>query len=184
MAVSLLAGCASQERVTKYKPFFTGLQDAEFGHDKPVNPEDGRIDPSLRNGEMKSVVERPDGSKIYLTYSPMQLFAHIQNLLDEGTPEADRAILDQLIDEKTKEHYRTHSQDPIGYIAYLHENRKQLAKSLARMPMGEHSPTVIVDQPGDRQWVLNITGQAADGLKFTHIWIRQDMGQWKLEWLK
>jgi hypothetical protein len=177
-----VTGCA-EEKVTKYKPFFTGLQDAEFGSDKPVNPESGRVNPAMASAD-KGIVEKPDGTKIYLTYAPMQLFGHIQNLLDEGTPEADRIILDQLIDDHTKEHYRNHSQDPIGFVAYLHENRKQFAKTISRMPMAEHSPTVIVEQPGDRQWVLNITDKAAEGLKFKQVWIRQDMGQWKLEWLK
>src|SRR5579862_6406242 len=124
VALSLLwaASCSPTERTVKYKPFFTGLAGAEFSGDKPVNPEGGRVDPSLRSGEIKSIVEKPDGSKLYMTYAPMQLFAHVEALLDENTPEADRAILDQLIDEHTKDHYRAHSQDPIGYIAYLHEN--------------------------------------------------------------
>ncbi len=183
--VLILAACGSTERTTRYKPFFTGLAEAEFA-DQPVNPDGGHIDPSLRNAAVgeSAVVENPDGSKVYLTYSPSQLFIHIQNLLDEGTEEADRIILDQLTDEYTKEHMRTQGKDPIGFVADLHLYRKDIGKTFARMPMGEHTPTVVVDQPGDRTWVLNLTGQASRDLKFTRVWIRQDMGQWKLMWMK
>ncbi len=186
LAVAVLCwGCASEEKTTRYKPFFTGIAEAEF-NDQPVNPDGGHIDPSLRNAAVgeNAVLEKPDGSKVYLTYSPMQLFIHIQNLLDEGTPEADRIILDQLTDEHTKEHMRSQGKDPMGFVADLHLYRKDIAKTFARMPMGEHTPTVMVDQPGDRTWVLNLTGQAAQGVKFRQVWIRQDMGQWKLEWMK
>jgi len=177
------AACA-EEHVTHYKPFFTGIGDAQFGTDGPIYPMKGRRDPTTTSEAAKAVVENPDGSKTYFAHSPAQLMAHIEALLDEGTPEADRDLLTQLIDDRTKEHYREHGQDPSGYIQYLHDNRKQIAKMFARMPMAEHSPTVIIDQPGDRTWVLTITGQAAQGLKFTHLWVRQDMGQWRLEWLK
>jgi hypothetical protein len=178
-------GCSTEEKTTRYKPFFTGIAEAEFG-DKPVNPDGGHLDPALRNGVVaeNAVIEKPDGSKVYLTYSPMQLFIHLQNLLDEGTPEADRIILDQLTDEHTKEHMRTQGKDPIGFVGDLHLYRKEIGKTFARMPMGEHTPTVVVGQPGDRQWVLTLTGQASQGVKFKEVWIRQDMGQWKLEWLK
>jgi hypothetical protein len=180
-----VAACSPQEQTTRYKPFFTGIAEAEF-NDQPVNADLGHVDPALRNGIVaeNAILEKPDGSKVYLTYAPMQLFIHVQNLLDEGTPEADRIILDQLTDEKTKEHMRSQGKDPIGFVEDLHLYRKEIARTFARMPMGEHTPTVVVEQPGDRQWVLVLTGQARDGLKFKEVWIRQDMGQWKLEWLK
>lgn len=184
LALLLLASCESQENVTKYKPFFTGIGEAEFSGQTPVNPMGGRVDPTSAGGVQETIVENPDGTKTYRAFSPVQVFAHIEALLDEDTPEADKAILDQLIDEKTKEHYRKNSVDPAEYITYLHRNRKEIARTFARMPMGEHSPTVVVKQPGDRQWAIQLTGQAARDLKFTEVWVRQDMGLWRLGWLK
>jgi len=180
----LLASCSPTEHVTHYKPFFTGIGEAQHGDQGPVDPMKGRRDPTEGVAEIKAVVENPDGSKTYIARAPIQLMAHVEALLDENTPEADRALLDQLIDERTKEHYRQHGQDPAGYVTYLHQNRKNIAKTFQRMPMGEHSPTVIVEQPGDRAWAITLTGQAAKDLKFTQVWVRQDMGQWRLEWLK
>ncbi len=180
----LLAGCAGEERVTSYKPFFAGVSGAEYGGQGPVDPMKGRQDPTATPAEFKTIIEHPDGRKTYLTPSPAILLAHVEALLDEDTPETDKVILDQLIDEKTKDHYRQHGVEPIEYITYLRQNRKALAKTLARMPMAERTPTVVVDQPGDRQWVLRLTGQASEGVKFREVWIRQDMGMWRLEWLR
>ena len=180
----VLAGCAGEERVTSYKPFFAGVSGAEYGGQGPVDPMKGRQDPTATPTEFKTIVEHSDGKKTYLTPSPGILLAHVEALLDEDTPETDKVILDQLIDEKTKDHYRTHGVEPIEYITYLRQNRKAIAKTLARMPMAERTPTVVVDQPGDRQWVLRLTGQASEGVKFREVWIRQEMGMWRLEWLK
>ena len=184
LSLLLLAGCAERQTVTSYKPFFTGIATAEFGGQGPVDPLRGHVDPTAVAPAMKTIIEQPNGKKIYLAPAPSILLAHVEALLDEGTAEADGILLEQLIDEKTKEHYRSHGAEPADYIAYLHENRKQIAKTVARMPMGEHTPTVIVDQPGDRQWVLRLTGQASEGVKFREVWVRQDMGIWRLEWLK
>jgi hypothetical protein len=183
-AAFALASCAEQVRVTSYKPFFTGIGEAEFGGQAPVNPLNGRADPTVTPPDLRTIVEHPNGRKTYLTPAPSILMAHVESLLAEGTAEADKTILDQLIDENTKEHYRRHNADPADYIAYLHENRKQIVQTFARMPMGEHTPTVIVEQPGDRQWALKLTGQAARELKFTEVWVRQEMGMWRLEWLR
>jgi hypothetical protein len=184
IAAFVQGGCSPQERVTSYKPFFTGVGGAEFGGQAPVDPLSGRRDPTVTPPEFKTIIEHDNGTKTYLTPSPAILLAHVEALLDEGTPEADKALLEQLIDEKTKDHYRTHGADPAEYITYLHQNRKQIAKTFARMPMAEHTPTVIVEQPGDRQWVLHLTGQASEGVKFREVWVRQDMGMWRLEWLR
>ena len=180
----ILPACAQQQTVTSYKPFFTGIGGADFGGQAPVDPLKGRVDPTAVAPETKTIIEQPNGKKIYRAPSPSILLAHIEALLDEGSPEADKTLLEQLIDENTQEHYRRHGAEPIDYITYLHENRKQIAKTFARMPMGEHTPTVIVDQPGNRQWVLRLTGQASEGVKFREVWVRQDMGMWRLEWLK
>ena len=179
-----LAACAEQQTVVSYKPFLTGVAGAKFAGQQPVNPDKGRVQPNMVGPDFKSVVEHPNGTKTYVTPTPLILMSHLEALLDEGTPEADHVILDQLVDEETQQHYRRHGYDPADYVKYLHENRKQIAKTFARMPMGEHTPTIIVEQPGNRQWVLKLTDQAARDLKFTEVWIRQDMGMWRLEWLK
>lgn len=110
--------------------------------------------------------------------------AHVEALLDEDSDEADKALLEQLIDSTTKEHFRTQGKDPMDYVKKLHAERKNIAKTFARMPMAENSPTVIVRQPGNGIWVIELTGQAARSVKFTELWVRQDSGQWKLQWIK
>lgn len=180
LGLALAAGaCAPEERVTQYKPFFAGIAGADFGGQAPVGAPRSAAVPA-DPGAVQTVVEREDGTKTYLARAPIHLLGHIESLLDEGSAEADRDLLEQLVDVRTKEHYRAQGKDPAEFVRMLHRRRKDLAQTFARMPMAEQSPTVLVGQPGDRTWVLRLTGQAAEDVRFAEVWIRFDLGQWRL----
>jgi hypothetical protein len=179
LLLALLTACAPEERVTQYKPFFTGIAGAEFAGQEPVRPSGDRRDP-LSPGDVKTVIEHEDGTKTYLARVPLHLMAHVENLLDENSDEADAALLEQLVDIRTKEHYRSQGKDPAEFVRGLHRRRKDIAKLFARMPMAENSPTVLVEQPGDRMWVIRLTGQAAEDTRLRELWVRFDLGQWRL----
>jgi len=180
LALSLSA-CTAEETVTKYRPFFTGIQGAEFSTD-PINPSKGYTDPTAV-ADNRIVIEHDDGRRTFIARSPRHVMVHVEALLDEDEPRSDQALLDQLISEKTKEFYRSEGKDPIAFIADLRSRRKDVAKAFGRMPMGEHTPTVLIDQPGDNIWVLRITGAAGKGLVFTKVWFRLEGTQWKLMWM-
>jgi hypothetical protein len=182
MLVLSIAACQPEQKVTKYKPFFTGLGDAKFGTD-PVNPNEGYVDPTAISPEEKIVITNDDGSRTFLSPSPRSVMTHVETLLDENTPEADTILVEQIISQKTIEHYQTDGKDPTEYVHKLHEQRKDIAKLFARMPMAEHSPTVLIDQPGDNMWVIKLTGAPTKGLKLTRIWVRLEKKQWKLVWI-
>jgi hypothetical protein len=175
-------GCAPQERVTRYRPFFTGIQGADFTAE-PVNASAGLVDPTAVP-EDKIILTRDDGSRVFIARSPRHVMQHVETLLNEDDPASDQILLDQLVSEKTHEFYRTQGKDPLAFVADLHARRKDVARTFARMPMGEHSPTVLIDQPGDRVWVLRLTGAAAEDIAFTRVWFRMERGQWKLMWMR
>ncbi|MBY0262538.1 MAG: hypothetical protein K2Q20_09350 [Phycisphaerales bacterium] len=176
-----LGGCASEENVVKYRPFFTGIQGAEFATD-PINPSKGYVDPTAV-ADNRIVIEHDDGSRTFIARSPRHVMVHVETLLDEDDPRSDRVLLDQLVSDKTKEFYRSEGKDPLSFVTDLRARRKDVAKTFGRMPMGEHTPTVLIDQPGDNIWVLRITGGAGKDLVFTKVWFRLEGTQWRLMWM-
>ncbi len=185
LLVCFLGACASEEKVVSYKPFFTGIGSAEFGTEPVRSERTGpATDPTAVVPEEKLVVIEDDGTRTYTSRAPRHVMGHMQTILEENTPEGDAAFLDQLVSEKTIEHYRSQGKDPADFIKELRARQKDIARSFARMPMAEHSPTVIIDQPGDRTWCIRLTGAAAKDVRYTQLWVRLEDKQWKLMWLK
>lgn len=182
-ALSLLPGCQPEERVLRYKPFLTGVAGAQYAgpQGRPVNPNDGYTDPTRLPADQKSVIELADGSKVLVSKNLRQMMSHLEQCLDSGE---DELLLDQVISEKTKEEYRGKGKDPIEVVRFLKRNRKDIAKLFARMPMGEYTPTVILDQPGDKTWIIRLTGAPAQGMKFTKLWARLEQANWRFVWVE
>lgn len=183
-AVGGAGGCEREENVVRYKPFFTGITGAEVTRGagaEPVNANDGYIDPTRLPSDAKLVIENPDGSKTLVAKSLRHMMGHLERCLDEGD---DDLLMDQVISEKTKEHYRSEGKDPRQIIRFLKRNRKDIAKLFARMPMGEYTPTVILEQPGDKMWAVRLTGAAARDMKFTKVWARLEEGNWRFVWVE
>lgn len=177
-------GCQREENVVRYKPFFTGITGAEVTRGAgavPVNPDLGHIDPTKLPADAKLIVENPDGSKTLIAKSLRHMMGHLERCLDEGE---DELLMDQVISEKTKQQYRSEGKDPQQIIRFLKRNRKDIAKLFSRMPMGEYTPTVILEQPGDKMWAIRLTGAAARDMKFTKVWARLEEGHWRFVWVE
>ena len=50
--------------------------------------------------------------------------------------------------------------------------------------MGEYTPTVLLDQPGDKMWVIRLTGATKEGMKFTKVWARLENANWRFVWVE
>lgn len=181
----LVGGCAQEEKIVAYKPFFAGIGSAEFGT-QPVNATRSgeTADPTMVVPDQGLVIEEEDGTRTFIARAPRHVMVHLQALLDENTPEGDQILLTQLVSEKTLEFYQSKGKDPADFVKELRFRQKDIAKTFARMPMAEHSPTVIIDQPGDKMWCIRLTGAAAKDVRYTQFWVRLEDRQWKLMWLK
>lgn len=184
-AVLTLAACESDQKVIEYKPFFTGLEGAEFGGQQPVVnrdlPAGGAVDAAeIDEAQNKLVVENPDGSKRLILASPLHVMRLTELLLNEGH---DQLMIDQLFSEKTLLEFGGPDRSAQQAVDYLREHQRDLSILFARMPLAENSPTVIVDQPGDRTWIIRLTGKPAEGLRFTRLWVRMEHGKWKFLWV-
>ncbi len=182
----LLAGCAQpEEKVTRYKPFFTGLDGAKFGgpdgEGAPVNPNRGVADPGAL-GSGSSVIEHDDGTRTLVSKSVQQLIAHLERELDaEGN---GQIVAEQLVSELTIERFRADGRPPALIVEFLRSIRPDLAKLFARMPLGEYSPQVVLHQPGDRTFEIEVSGKYADGLRFKRLFARLEGGNWKFVWVR
>lgn len=174
-----LGACQSEQRVVKYKPFLSGIDGAQFGSQKPVVSRTSP-DPTQGSDEKPLIEELPDGTKVIRSRSPRNVMSLLELLLDNGD---DRTLMDQLISEKTRDELAQHGYTEESYLEWLHINRREIAKTFARMPQAENSPFVLIDQPGDRTWIIRLTGRAAEDVAFTRFWVRQEHGVWKFRWL-
>lgn len=177
--LSLTSACTPSEKIVRYKPFLTGIDGAQFGGQQPVNANEGYLDPTAATEE-KTVIENPDGTKTLISKSPRTVMAHLERFLDEGD---DRTLLTQVISEKTLTEMHSLNNTDEQILNFLKDNRRNIAKTFARMPLAEHTPTVIVEQPGDKTWVLRLTGAAAKDLRFTALWVRYENGSWRFLWI-
>ena len=173
-----LAGCKAEESVTRYKPFFTGLSGVTF-NTPPVDSSRGYADPTAAPPQ-GNVIENPDGSRTLLCKSVRALMSHLERELDEDNTEV---IVKQLLSKRTLAEYESRGETPKAIVAHLQKHRRDIAMLFARMPMAERSPTVILRQPGGGVWVLELTGAAAEDMRFRKLWVVMERGDWKFYWV-
>jgi hypothetical protein len=176
----LAPACQNDEKVIKYHPFLANLPDAKT-QTKPVGDRfGGKFADPTAVPDNKIVIEKPDGQKILIARSVRQMMTHVEQTLDDG----DEVLLyEQVISQETKEQYRAKGKDPLQIIDYLKEHRKQIAVLFSRMPFAEQSPNVILEQPGDKVFLIRLTGLAAKDTEFTRLWAKMEKGNWKFLWV-
>ena len=177
-----LSACAPEEKVVRYKPFFAGLEGAEFSGQKPVlnDPKVRPNDPTASKPDEKIVIENKDGTVTLVSRCPKHVMIHLEHFLDA---DEDDVLVEQVLSDETKEYFRKQGKDPHEYIKELKESRKDIAIFFARIPAAEHTPTVLVDPVGNKTWRIRLTGRPAEGLKYTRLWVKPEGGIWKLVWL-
>lgn len=179
-AAATLAACEAETRITKYHPFFANMPDARTGQ-PPVGGRDTAFTDPGAVPDDRTIIKNRDGSVTLVSKSVRQLMRHLERTLDDG--KQDDLIFEQLIAEETKKYIRSEGTDPKEYVAYLHECRRDIGLFFARMPVGEHSPTVVFEPTGDKQYCVRLTGASANGVRFTKLWVALEKGTFKLLWL-
>ncbi|MBC7835065.1 MAG: hypothetical protein H7Y88_08180 [Phycisphaerales bacterium] len=172
-------GCERESKVTKYRPFFTGVAGAQT-QTGPIGAARDDIKPFDAVTDGKIVQESPTGEKVLVSRSVSHLMSHIQNTLDD---EEDIILIEQVFSDALKEYLKGEGYTPEQYAEYLHECRRDLGLMFARMPFGERSPSAVFQKTAKKQYCLKLTGQAARGVRFTRLWVILEGGQFKLLWI-
>lgn len=180
LAALLLGACQAEEKVVRYNPFLANVPGAET-QTRPVGQRFKNYqDPTRVEGD-RTIIENPDGSIRLVAKSVRHLMTNIQLCLEY---EDDEILFEQVISEQTKQEFQARGKDPHEAVEFLKANRAEIAQMFARMPFGEQSPNIIIQQPARRTMVLELTGLAAKGMKFTELWAVMEKGNWKLLWIR
>lgn len=182
-ALALLAGlgaCQREEKIINYKPFFAGLEGVS-GPGAPSGRADRGMLREADEAELSLVRENPDGSKTLILRNGRDLIFHIRSTLAEE--EVD-LFTGQVLSRVTHDEFIERGRDPAEAFWMLKKREQELAKLFARMPMGEHSPSVLVERIGHNLFRVRLTGQSSKGLDG---WRGFDMvleeGKWRLRWM-
>lgn len=162
-ALTVLPACQSDERVVSYKPFLTGLQDAQTQTPAVLTEEHKGVDARPTPAD-KLVVEEADGSKLLVARSALQLMRHIQRTLADADA---KLFADEILCEQTRREYIERGLDPTEAYRTLKEREQDIQKLFARMPAGEGSAFVVVSTIGERTKRLQLTPQAGKDLTWT-----------------
>ncbi len=161
-AAILASGCTYQKDVN-YKPFFSGLEGAKT--ETPATGDTARqaSDP-LSGGDTRIRIENKDGSITLATRNAQNLMRHITTTLEKGERDL---FTTQVLSQSTKQEYLLRGLDPAEAFDTLKQNENDIRELFRRMPMGEHSPNVIMDKLGSDLYRVRLTGKATEGLKWT-----------------
>jgi hypothetical protein len=173
-------GCQPEEKVLRYKPFLANVPGAQTRMPTVGPKYEGFRDPTAVPDD-KVVRQNPDGSVTLVAKSIRQLMILVQKTLAE---DRDDLLYEQVVSEEAKQQYRDKGKEPLEILAYLKEHRQDISTLFSRMPFGEQSPNVILDQPGNRTFHLKLTGLATKGSNFHHLWAIMEHGTWKLLWVE
>jgi hypothetical protein len=163
LAAALLLGGCAYEKDVNYKPFFSGLEGAKTGTPATLDASKQPRDP-MSAGEQRIRVENKDGSVTLVTRNAQDLMRQVLMTLDKGERDLFTA---QVLSRQTAEEYRVRALDPAGAFDTLKQREKEVRELFRRMPMGEHSPNVIMEKLGDNLYRVRLTGKATEGLDWT-----------------
>jgi hypothetical protein len=159
LAAAALGGCYTRD--VSYKPFFSGIEDAKMN--APPVLSGPRLDPSVAPDD-RIVIDHKDGSVTLVSRNAQHLMKHIERTLTKDERDLFTA---QVLSEQTRAEYRQRGLDAGGAFDTLKEREHDVRELFRRMPMGEHSPNVIMKKLGDGLYRVRLTGKAADGLEWT-----------------
>jgi hypothetical protein len=180
LSAAVLGGCQSEEKLVRYKPFFSGLDNVHTETAAVQARHDLEISESGEIGEDSLVIVNPDGSKRLIAKSGVQLMAHIRRTLAEE--EAD-LFVDQILSRLTREEFYQRGLDPRDGFKTLKAHEREILLLFSRMPMGEHSPNVRMEALGKNAFRVRLTGRVADTVgRYRGFDMILEEGNWKLRW--
>lgn len=180
MGAALLAGCQSEQRIVRYNPFLANVPGAQTQMEAVGERFENFQDPGKVEGD-KTLIENPDGTVTLIAKNVQHLMRNMQLCIEH---QDDAVMLEQVISNQTKQQFQAEGRDPQEAVEYIKENWGEISKLFSRMPFGEHSANVILQQPAKRTRVLELTGLATKGMQFTELWAVMEKGNWKFLWVK
>jgi hypothetical protein len=174
----LLAGCATETRVVRQKPWFAGLPDAQG--DTAVIGMDGAFrSAAFEAAEDSLVTVNPDKTKTLTAKNGRHLMIHIYNTMMEY----DRELFtNQVLSEKTKVEFRERGRDPREAFDMLLKQENDIVTLFNLMPQGERTPGFLLEPQGSGVFRVQVRTRKAATLKLVGLDMIMERGNWKLRW--
>jgi hypothetical protein len=174
----LLAGCAREEKLVRYKPWFAGLEGAEINRQVAI-PGGLRSDPTGGLPEDQIRVERDDKSVELLAKTGRQLMIHIYTTLAEDERDL---FAEQVLSDQTRGEYRAQGLDPALAFDALKQREDDVIDFFNAVPYAENTPGVFWKPLGGRAFRVEASGLSRTGLKVVAMDMIMERGNWKLRW--
>src|SRR5262245_26837749 len=175
-AVSLSA-CEQQVRVVKYDPFLGGLPGSQSN--TPVVRNWGDYKDPTAVSEDQLVIEKEPGKIELVAKTGRHLMIHIHNCLQKGDKQL---FLDQVLSAMTKDEFRQRGLDPGEAFDFLVSARSDVDALFNAMPMGEHTPGVLLRSVGRKAYRVGVDGNAWKDLRWTGFDMIMENGNYRLRW--
>ena len=174
----LLAGCATETRVVRQKPWFAGLPDAQG--DTAVIGMDGAFrSAAFEAAEDSLVTVNPDKTKTLTAKNGRHLMIHIYNTMMEY----DRELFtSQVLSEKTKAEFRERGRDPREAFDMVLKQENDIVTLFNLMPQGERTPGFLLEPKGGGVFRVQVRTRKAATLKLVGLDMIMERGNWKLRW--
>jgi hypothetical protein len=160
---ALLGGC-TYERDVNYKPFFSGLEGAKTQTPATLDPERFAAAPSAPMADESIRTVSKDGKVTLVSRNAQHLMRHILMTLENGERDLFTA---QVLSDRTRDEYLQRGLDPGGAFDTLSKRQDDIRELFRRMPIGEHSPNVLMDKLGTGLYRVRLTGRSARDLEWT-----------------
>jgi len=173
-----LAGCATETRVVKEKPWFSGLPDVK-GDVRAIGVEGEFRSAAFEAPEDQLVVENPDKSRSLLAKNGRHLMIHIYNTVMEY----DRELFtDQVLSEMTKKEFRDRGRDPREAFDLILKQENDIVALFNVMPQGERTPGFLMEAQGGGVFRVRVHGRRSESLKLAGFDMVMERSNWKLRW--
>lgn len=178
-AAIILAGCATEERVVRYRPILASVPGAQSSM-QPVGPRfEGEFTDPTQVPSDELVLELPDGTKKLKARTGRHLMAHIINTIDAGD---DALFVEQVLSERTKAEFYKRGLDPTEAFRQLKKRREDILKLFNQIPMGEYTPGIYMRGVGGGVQRIKVPGPVGQDLRWNFMDMVMEGGNWRLRW--
>lgn len=124
------------------------------------------------------VVERPDGGEALIVNSIRDLMLHIGRAMEREDAEL---FADQILSSVTRSEFVMRGRDPEEALGMLLEHEEGVRRLFERMPVGEFTPGLYLEQVGDNVYRLRARNMPR-GARYTFVDAVFEGGRWWLRW--
>lgn len=175
-AAASLAGCTTETRIIRKKPWFAGLPGVE-GDAAVIEPTRQATYLDLPEDQIR--VEEPDGRVTLRARNGRQLMIHIYNALMEGERDL---FTQQVLSNRTKQEFLARGKDPAEAFDMLLAMEDDIVDLFNAMPFGERTPGLFLTNVGDKVQRVRVSGLQAQHMKLVGMDMVMERGEYRLVW--